>query len=768
MDGISTPVKARRFELAGHVQGVGFRPFVYRLAHRHGLCGWVQNQLGRVVVLAQGAPGALATFAADLITHAPPLANPHIAADECVAPGKVAGFSILASCAAATAHIFVPADQFACTECLEELADPADRRYRYPFTNCTNCGPRYTLITALPYDRANTTMAGFVLCADCKREYEDPHDRRFHAEPLACPTCGPKLSFRAGEREMRGDTNAALAAALAALRAGQVIAVKGIGGYHLMCDASSEAAVQRLRRRKQRPHKPLAVMFPAAGPDGLALIRAAVELQPADAAALASPLRPIVLVTRRQTALLAPSIAPGLAELGVFLPYSPLHQLILAEFGAPLVATSGNLSGEPVLTDNDAADERLADIADGFLHHNRPIQRPADDSVLRTLGGRARPLRLGRGAAPLELTLTEPLAEPLLAVGGHMKGAVALAWAQRVVVSPHIGEMDTPRSLSVLEAVVADLQALYGVRATRLVCDAHPGYSTHRWARRAGLPVVTVPHHHAHAAALVGEHPSDAPLMVFTWDGVGLGDDGTLWGGETLIGSAGRWQRAISMRGFHLPGGERAGREPWRSAAALCWETGQDCPVGPADTGLVQQAWVRRLNTPESSAVGRLFDAAAALVLGLNQVSYEGQGPMQLEALAGDVGEPIPLPINAAGGDGVARVDWSPLVAWLLDERLSAAQRAADFHASLAHNILEQARLIRARHNITRVGLTGGVFQNRRLVGQALELLSQDGFTVLLAEQLPCNDGGLCFGQVIEAAALARQQDGQATGSGSA
>ena len=756
MDGVSTEIQARRITLTGHVQGVGFRPFVYRLAHRHGVTGWVQNQLGQVAVLAQGPAATLDGFTRDLIEQAPPLATPRLVAEESVAPTALDGFCIKPSTADAEAQVFVPADQFACGQCVAEIADPDERRYRYPFTNCTNCGPRYTLITALPYDRANTTMAGFPLCAACSAEYANPLDRRFHAEPIACPDCGPALSYRDAQRHIDGDSAAALQAATAALTAGHVVAVKGVGGYHLMCDARSNTAVARLRAAKGRPAKPLAVMFPAAGVDQLAAVGAAVALSAEEAAALVSPLRPIVLARRHSDCALSEQLAPGLAELGVFLPYSPLHQLILSDFGAPLVATSGNLSGEPVLSDNDEADRRLKLIADAFVHHDRPIQRPADDSVLRSSAGRPRPLRLGRGAAPLELSLPQPLDEPVLALGGHMKGSIALAWAQRVVISPHIGEMDAPRSLQVMERLVADLQALYGVTAAQLICDAHPGYSTHRWARRSGLPIITVPHHVAHASALAGEHEHREPLLVFTWDGVGLGPDGTLWGGETFCGRPGAWRRVVSMRPLHLPGGERAGREPWRSAAAMCWAKEYDCPVGPTDARLAHQAWQRRLNSPATSAVGRLFDAASALILGIESVSYEGQGPMQLEALATAGAEPVPLPMRSAE-DGIRQVDWAPLLNVLLDAGRSARERASVFHASLAHNILAQARQLRSEHGVDRIGLTGGVFQNRLLVDTAAELLRREGFTLLLTEQVPCNDGGLCFGQVIEAAARARR-----------
>ena len=755
MDQGSQP-HARRIELSGLVQGVGFRPFVYRLADEYGLTGWVQNRVGEVAVAAEGDAEAITGFVSDLVQRAPPLARPEIILNEATTPEGHTSFEIIASSAAADARIFVPADQFTCDDCLRELREPGDRRYRYPFINCTNCGPRYTLITAMPYDRDNTTMAGFPLCAACRNEYEDPHDRRFHAEPIACPDCGPRLEFRrAGTTEVLA-ADAALAAALQALHAGEIVAAKGIGGYHLLCDARSDLAVATLRERKHRPHKPLAVMFPTAGRDGLDLLRAAVRPTPVEADALTSPLRPIVLMRRRQRDGLSPLIAPGLDELGTFLPYSPLHQLLLDGFAGPLVATSGNLSGEPVLTDNAEADARLDKIADAFLHHDRPIQRPADDSVLRPIGSRVRPLRLGRGAAPLELTLPFTLPEPILAVGGQMKGAIALAWDDRAVVSPHIGEMHTPRSLRVFEAAVADLQSLYGVRAARVVADAHAGYTTHRWARGSGLPVTTVAHHFAHASALAGEHALRETATIFTWDGVGLGADGTLWGGETLLGQPGDWRRVASLRPFRLPGGERAGREPWRSAAALCWETGIDCPVVPADAALVHSAWARGLNAPESSAAGRLFDAAAALLLDLRTVSHEAQGPMQLEAMAADDGQPVSLPIGI-DADGLARVDWAPLLEHLLDAARNPAQRAADFHASLARCIVDQAEWVRARHGITRVGLAGGVFQNRRLTERACHLLEQQGFFVLLSTSLPCNDGGLCFGQVIEAAAVTKR-----------
>ena len=744
--------RAQRLSVGGRVQGVGFRPFVYRLAHRLGLHGWVRNDAGTVEIFIQGEPYALAEFEHALTQEAPPLARPVIAARAVAERQALDSFAIEASRDDQPARVHVPPDYFACDDCLRELRDPGNRRYRYPFINCTQCGPRYTLIRQLPYDRPNTTMAGFTLCPACRREYADPLDRRFHAEPVACPTCGPALQFIApGGIDVRGN-EAALAQAVAALRAGRIVAVKGIGGYHLMCDARNDIAVSRLRAKKPRPHKPLAVMFPVRGADGLDAVRAAAELTPEHERALRDPVRPIVLAGKKTLAPLSARIAPGLKEIGVMLPYSPLHHLLLEDFDAPLVATSGNVSGEPVLTENTEAADRLAHVAEAFLHHDRPIQRPADDPVLRVIAGVARPLRLGRGNAPLELTLPFTLDRPLLAVGGHMKNTVALAWDDRVVVSPHIGDLDAPRSLAVFEEVIADLQALYGVRPHTIACDAHPAYVSSRWSRRSGVPVLPVFHHYAHAAALAGEHPDVDSWLVFAWDGVGYGVDGTLWGGETLYGAPGRWQRVGHMRPFHLPGGEKAGREPWRAAASLCWETGTAWKQCPEDVTVAHHAWQRRLNSPQTTAVGRLFDAAAALT-GLNHRSdYEGQGPMMLEAACTGAGQFLPLPLRR-NKQALWETDWAPLLPLLLDEYRTIAERAGAFHASLAHALLAQARAVREERGELTVGLGGGVFQNRVLVELALQLLRENGFDTRLAEHLPCNDAGISYGQVIEARA---------------
>ncbi len=749
-----SPLEARRWVLAGRVQGVGFRPFVYRLAHRYHLTGWVQNQRGQVEVLAQGNGPDLEAFGHDLVRQAPPLARPEVRESIPVSPAPLESFVILPSEESADTRIHVPPDYFTCDACLAELEDPGDRRYRYPFINCTQCGPRYTLIARLPYDRPHTSMAGFPLCPDCAREYADPMDRRFHAEPVACPVCGPRLTYHAHDGASVTDTAAALSACVEALRAGQVVAVKGIGGYHLMCDARLDAPVARLRARKPRPHKPLAVMFPLEGADGLAAVREAVELTAQETELLRGPLRPIVLARRRARDTLSSGIAPGLAEVGVMLPYSPLHHLLLRDFGGPLVATSANLSGEPVLTRGQEVEERLARVADAFLHHDRPILRPADDPVFRSAAGAPRPLRIGRGSAPLELHLPLRLARPLLALGAHMKNTVALAWEDRVVVSPHIGDMGTPRSLSVLEQLTGDLQELYGVRAEVLVHDAHPGYATTRWASRQGLPSAAVLHHHAHASALVAEAGVDRPCLVFTWDGVGLGEDGTLWGGESFLGHPGAWRRVATFRRFRLPGGERAAREPWRSAASLCWTSGRDWPRAPAGADLVRDAWARGLNAPETSAVGRLFDAAAALTGRVLTASYEGQGPMGLEAIADPEARGPELPLVRQGDTWVA--DWAPLVDWLTDDARPVEERAGGLHDSLARVAAAVARAVREETGVADVGLCGGVFQNRLLTERAAFFLTEAGFRVHLNREVPPNDGGISFGQVIEYGARAR------------
>lgn len=744
---------ACRWMVTGQVQGVGFRPFIYRLAHDHGLKGWVRNETGQVEIVAEGEADILALFAREMVAKAPPLAKPIVHPAEPSASPQCGGFTIVQSEQGRVHQVYVPPDYFTCDACLKELADPGERRYRYPFINCTQCGPRYTLIKRLPYDRRNTSMAGFALCRACQAEYVAPWNRRFHAEPIACADCGPTLHLYDHAGQAAGDGAAALNDCVVALRAGAIVAVKGIGGFHLLCDARNPDAVARLRLRKPRPHKPLAILFPMAGDDGLEHVRQAAVVAAAEAECLRDPARPIVLVTRRGGGSLPKSLAPGLKEIGALLPYSPLHQLLLEDVGAPLVATSANVSGEPVLTDGDEVRARLGHVIALTLDHDRPIIRPADDSLFRVIAGRARPLRLGRGAAPLELRLPFSLSTPLLAVGAHMKTTLALGWQNRVVVSPHIGDMGTPRSLKVFQQVAADLQSLYGVTARHIVCDAHPEYATSQWAQASGLPVHPVFHHHAHAAALAGEHADAGSWLVFTWDGVGFGEDGTLWGGEALLGRPGAWRRVATLRPFRLPGGERASREPWRSALAVCWEIGVSWPGAPVKSAILRRAWERRVNAPLSSAVGRLFDAAAALTGLLQEASYEGQGPMWLEAACEGIAPLVRLPVTRRG-DGIWQVDWAPLIPFLLDAALPVGTRAAGFHRSLAHALLELAVRVRKSQTVTCVGLSGGVFQNRVLTEQAVSLFERHGFEVKLATRVPVNDAGISFGQIVEAGSV--------------
>jgi hydrogenase maturation protein HypF len=738
---------------------VGFRPFVSRIANQFNLAGWVQNLGGEVEIRVEGETESLTGFIRELVERAPPLAKPNIPQAIEVLFEGLQGFVIKHSQDGVVANIHIPPDYFVCEDCLSEMQNPDERRYRYPFINCTQCGPRYTLIDRLPYDRPNTSMAGFDLCRLCRAEYENPLDRRYHAQPLACAECGPGLLYRElGQTDITGN-EPALDACIQALRKGLIVAVKGVGGYHLLCDARNEETVVRLRQRKHRPAKPLAVLLPSRGAEGLDDVFAVAEPQPSELDLLRSPLRPIVLVKKREASGLAESIAPGLEEIGVMLPYSPLHHLLAGGFDAPLVATSANISGEPVLTEASEVEKRLGTVADAFLHHDRPICRPADDSVFRRIAGRLRPIRLGRGLAPVERELPFELETPLLAVGADLKNTVALAFGRRVVISPHIGDLGTMRSGEVFEQVIDDLQGLYGVKPAAVVCDAHPDYHSSRWARKQGLPLLKVWHHHAHASALTGEHGLAEQILVFTWDGVGYGEDGTIWGCEALLGQPGEWRRVASLRPFKLLGGDKANREPWRCALALCWEVGLEWPGCPHDSALLRHAYERGINCPKSSSAGRLFDAAAALIGLACESSFEGEAAMRLEAQGEACEESLDLG-SSLDRTGIWRADWSPLLPMLMDSSLGISERASMFHASLANLILRQAEKARSGQGIERIGLTGGVFQNRLLTDQALRRLEAKGFEVFLPTQIPANDAGLGFGQLVEAAAMMKNRSG--------
>ncbi len=763
VDATQTP-SACRLLLGGQVQGVGFRPFVYRTAKKTGIQGWVQNCRGEVLIHAEGEAQAIEQFTHRLLQQAPAIARPVLINQSQAGSEEVDGFVIRQSDLTIAADIHTPVDYFTCPDCLEEMNDPHDRRYRYPFINCTQCGPRYTLILTLPYDRVNTSMAGFELCPACEKEYSDPEDRRFHAQPIACPECGPQLYFVENGQTIQGN-EAALEKTLGVLRRGGIVAIKGVGGYHLMCDARSDRAVQALRQRKRRLDKPFAVMFPVCGDDELDAVREHADMDESALSLLRSPQRPIVLLTKapsatRQSETLSAHIAPGVNELGVFLPYSPLHYLLLQEFNAPLVATSANLSGEPVMTDSREVEQRLVQVADAFLHHDRPIVHSADDSVYRVIHHRARPLRPGRGMAPLELTLPVSIPVPMLAAGGQMKNTVALAWGNRLVISPHVGDLDSPKSLDQFTQAIHQLQNLYEVEAGIIVCDAHPDYRSHRHASQmvaqSGQQLIPVFHHHAHAATLPleynqPEHTTEQAWLVFTWDGSGYGEDGTLWGGEALLGSPGNWRRVASFKPFYLPGGDKAARQAWRSAAALCWQAGMN-DFAVQGHELLKQAWDRRLNCPATTAVGRLFDAAAALTGLLEQYSFEGQGPMWLEAQVTECVDSIALPLECNEA-GVLEADWTDLLPMLQDTSLSVAQRATRFHSIMAATLVEQVCRLREQYGEFCVGLTGGVFQNKHLTEHVIQLLQQQDFNVHINTQIPCNDAGLCAGQIMEAAA---------------
>ena len=750
---------ARLITLSGQVQGVGFRPFIYRLAIEHRLTGWVKNCVGTVEIHVQGRSQNINHFVNDIFDKKPPLAKPHLDSDKQAEIAAFETFKILDSEPQGEANISVPNDLYLCDDCLVELNNPDDRRYRYPFINCTQCGPRYTLIRRLPYDRPNTTMAEFTLCPSCLAEYEDPNNRRFHAEPVACPECGPSLVFHSNSSKLNKticNNESALKNTIVAFQQGEVVAVKGIGGYHLMCDASNNNAVARLRKNKPRPDKPLAVMFPSPLESPFKIVESSVSLTPDDKSFLLQPARPILLVEKKQGSILSEEIAPKLNEVGIMLPYSPLHHLLLNDFGGPLVATSANISGEPVLIENHQVEKRLAHVADACLHHNRPIQRPADDPVYRTIANKPRPIRTGRGSAPIELKLPFELAQPVLAVGAHMKNTVTLAWKNRAVISPHIGEMDTARSFEVFENTINDLQDLYNIKAEQLICDAHPGYTSTRWANKQNVPVSSVYHHHAHASASYYECESamkaDEAILAFAWDGVGYGEDGTLWGGETFLGKPGDWLRVASMKPFNLPGADKAGREPWRSAAALCWEIGLPFEEIPVKDSLLKQAWLRKINSPQSTSVGRLFDAVAALIGVRIQASFEGQAAMELESqcssLMNNVDAYVDIDLEESGN--LLKINWKSLIVEITDSTLSVSHRAAVLHSSLAHNILKQAKIFRRKHDVNTISLCGGVFQNRVLSEKAMALLSAEGFKVCLPELIPVNDAGISFGQVIE------------------
>lgn len=744
----------------GTVQGVGFRPFVHRVAKRLGLRGWVRNDAQGVLIRAMGSEDEIATLARELREQAPPAARVESVTTETPAldaPSVGNDFAILPSDGDG-AHVAaaLPPDLALCAACRAELANPADRRHGYPFINCTQCGPRYSIVERLPYDRARTTMRVFRMCPDCQREYDDPVDRRFHAEPNACAHCGPRVQLVDGAGVAPLDGPPAIAAAAAAIRAGRIVAVKGVGGYHLMVDATNSAAVAELRRRKHRDEKPFAVMF-----RDLAAVSAFAQVSITAAAHLESPAAPIVLVPRHGDAPLASEVAPGNPWLGALLAYSPLHVLLLAELDAPVVATSANISEEPLCTDSAEAHARLAAIADAFLDHDRPIAHPVDDSVVRLSAVGPVLLRRARGHAPAPLNLPAALDGHFLCVGAQMKSVVGAASGGRLVLSPHIGDLAGAATLNVFRRTIATLAEVHGSEFTHVVCDKHPDYASTRYAQQSRLPCVAVQHHLAHVLACLLEHGRAADgVLGVSFDGTGYGEDHTVWGGELILLERKVAQRFARLRPFRLPGGEAAVRDARRVALALLHECAAESfpdeartlGAAPEELHNWHRLLLRGVNCPATSSVGRLFDGVGAL-LGVGQRNrFEGQMGLALEIAAGSAaGEPLPLPVRRVprGQGAVWELDWEPLLARLRERRADTApaRLAAGFHAALARGIVEVAHHAR----VPTVALSGGCFQNALLLVQTVTALRAAGFEVLTHRALPPNDGNIAAGQALGA-----------------
>ncbi len=750
-----------RARVTGTVQGVGFRPFVFRLATDLGLEGWVLNDTRGVIIEAEGEPAAVGRLLARVEAEAPPLAAVDSVEPTDLEPRREGGdFRILASDAGGEAAASVSPDTATCGDCLAELLDPTDRRHRYPFINCTNCGPRFTIVAGVPYDRPLTTMSGFAMCGRCLTEYEDPLDRRFHAQPNACPECGPQARFLgAGGEDLGAGELDAVAAAAAALRAGAVLAVKGIGGYHLACRADDERAVAALRSRKHREEKPFALLVA-----DLAMAAELVELGAEEAALLSSRARPIVLARRLADAPVATAVAPRAGELGLMLPYSPLHHLLARDVGGPLVLTSGNVSDEPIAYRDADAQERLASIADAFLVHDRPIHTRTDDSVARVVelpaGRRPLMLRRSRGHVPDSLALSTGDAPPILACGAELKNTFCLVKDGRAWVGHHVGDLENYETLRSFTEGIAHFEALFAVTPRVVAHDLHPDYLSTRYAlEREGVGHIGVQHHHAHLAACLAEHGESGPALGAIFDGTGLGEDGAIWGGELLLGDLVDCRRVAHLRTVPLPAGAAAIREPWRMTCAWLREALGPEPQLPASLArsVDQRAWRNCLRLCDDDAVirtssmGRLFDAVGALCGAPARVSYEGQAAIELEAmaaagergryempLAGDVLDPLPL-LRALLAD--------------LGTGLDPARAAARFHESVAAATATACVALCARAGTGTVALSGGVFQNRLLLERSAALLARAGLRVLVPAALPPNDGGISFGQAAVAAA---------------
>jgi hydrogenase maturation protein HypF len=758
-----------RIVVEGIVQGVGFRPFVHALATRLGLAGFVGNDAAGVFVEVEGDPAAVAGFAAALEREAPPLAVIDRVGVTAAEPTGAAAFVIAPSVAGGERSTLVSPDTATCADCLRELLDPADRRYRYPFVNCTNCGPRFTIITSTPYDRPATTMAGFELCAACAAEYHDPADRRFHAQPVCCAACGPALRLLdADGKEATGagpGDGDPLAATIAALRGGRVVAIKGLGGYHLAADATDPAAVAALRGGKHREDKPFALMVA-----GLAEARRLCHVDGLEASMLTGPHRPIVLLRRRgdPDPPVAQAVAPGNRFLGLMLPYTPLHHLLAAGLGRPFVLTSGNVSDEPIAYQDDDALARLGGIADLLLTHDRAIHTRTDDSVTRAVAGRELPIRRSRGYVPRPVPVAGAFPRPVLACGAELKNTFALAKGSRVFVSHHIGDLENYETLRSFTTGIAHFERLFDAAPAVLACDTHPEYLSTKYAldraAASGAELVRVQHHHAHIASCLADNGEAGPVIGVAFDGTGYGEDGTIWGGEFLVADLASSERAGSLAPVALPGGAAAIREPWRMAAAYLDAIGEAASP-TAVAGRNARRWdevlaVARagLNSPLTSSAGRLFDAAAAVLGVRDAVNYEGQAAIELEQLA-DRRERGAYPARLVDDGGLFRVAGTDLVAAVAGETAAGtdpALVAARFHNGVAACVVAACERVRAAGGPGTVALSGGVFQNLLLVERVLAGLEEAGFRVLTHSRVPPNDGGISLGQAAVAGARDR------------
>jgi len=731
------------------VQGVGFRPWVYQLAQRHRLSGYVFNSTLGVTIEVEGQDEDLDRFESALRSEAPPLAEPGQIRVEHLEPSGYREFTIRDSEDAAGEFVLVPPDIATCADCLADLRDPANRRYRYPFTNCTNCGPRYTIIQEIPYDRPHTTMAGFRQCPDCEREYHDPSDRRFHAQPNACPACGPWVELWDAER-MLAQRAGAIEGTRRLLKEGAILAIKGLGGFHLACDAANDAAVGRLRQRKLRSGKPFALMAAS-----LEKIAEFCQLAQEERAALSGTRRPIVLLERRPASRISGAVAPGVPTLGVMLPYTPLHHLLFegGEFDA-LVMTSANLSEEPIAYRNEEVAARLHPLADFFLLHNRAIQTRVDDSVVRIFEGRERLLRRSRGYAPRPIELGFAARE-VLACGGELKNTFCLTKAHYAILSQHTGDLENLETLEFFEETLAHMKRFFRVEPRAVAHDLHPQYMTTRLAlAMRGIEKIGVQHHHAHIAACMAENGLREKVLGVALDGTGYGTDGLIWGGEFLICDFAGFERRFHFRYVPLAGGDTAIRQPWRSALSYLKDAGLDgAPALEAVPGgarrVVEAMLAGRVNTVDTSSCGRLFDAVSAILGVRLETTYEGEAAIELEALAAPgIADSYPYSVD----DGA--IDFRETIRAIARDESSREVRSARFHNTVSAAVAETCRRIRARDGLNQVCLSGGTFQNVYLLSRTVQLLREEGFEVYTHAAVPPNDGGLSLGQAAIASRL--------------